>query len=72
MLRHHVDETDDEIRQASNRTYARLLAGLNPKVAERYRYRAEEEGASLEDRLAAAVNAKAWPLVKEFLDRLSA
>ncbi len=72
LLRHYVDETDDEFRQASNRTYARLLAGLNPKVAERYGYRAEEEGASLEDRLAAAVNAKDSPLAKELLDRLSA
>jgi integrase len=71
MLRHYVDETDEELRQASNRTYGRLVAGLSPKVSERYGYRAEEEGASLEDRLKAAVAAKDWPLAKELLDRLS-
>lgn len=72
MLRHYVDETDEELRQASNRTYGRLIAGLSPKVAERYGYRADEEGASLEDQLKAAVAAKAWPLARQLLDRLSA
>lgn len=72
MLRHYVDETDEELRQASNRTYARLVAGLSPKVAERYGYNPDEEGASLEDQLAAAVRAKDWSLAKELLDRLSA
>lgn len=71
MLRHYVDETDEELRQASNRTYGRLLAALSPKVAERYGYRAEEEGATLEARLAAAVAAKDWTLAKALLDRLS-
>ena len=70
MMRHYVDETDEELRQASNRTYARLLAGISPKVAERYGYMAEEEGVSLQDRLAAAVAAKDWTLAQKLLDRL--
>lgn len=72
MMRHYVDETDEEMRQASNRTYARLVAGISPKVAERYGFMAEAEGMSLEDRLAAAVAAKDWTLAKELLAQLSA
>jgi hypothetical protein len=71
MMRHYVDEADEELRAASNRTYARLLAGISPKVAERYGYMAEEEGASLEDRLNAAVAAKDWKRAQELLDELS-
>ncbi len=72
MMRHYVDETDEEFRQASNRTYGRLIAAISPKVAERYGYRAEEEGVSLEDQLAGAVRSKDWTLAKELLARLSA
>ena len=72
MMRHYVDETDEELRQASNRTFGRLIAALSPKVAERYGYRADEEGLSLEDQLAAAVRAKDWLLAKELLARLQA
>jgi hypothetical protein len=71
MMRHYVDEADEELRAASNRTYARLLAGLSPKVAERYGYVAAEEGASLEDQLKAAVAAKDWKRAQELLEELS-
>jgi hypothetical protein len=47
MMRHYVDVADEELRAASNRTYARLLRGLSPKVAERYGYVADEEGGQL-------------------------
>ena len=71
MMRHYVDEADEELRAASNRTYARLLAGLSPRVAERYGYLADEEGASLEDQLKAAVAAKDWKRAQELLEELS-
>ena len=71
MMRHYVDEDDEELRAASNRTYARLLRGISPKVAERYGFRADEEGVSLEDQLAAAVRAKDWTLADALLKRLS-
>ena len=72
MMRHYVDETDEELRQASNRTYFRLVAAISPQVAQRYGFRADEEGVSLEDQLAAAVKAKDWLLAKELLARLQA
>ncbi len=71
MMRHYVDETDEELRQASNRTYARLLAGISPMVAERYGYSADEEGVSLQDQLTAAVAAKDWKRAQELLEKLS-
>ena len=72
MMRHYVDENDEELRHASNRTYGRLIAGLPPKVAERYGYMAQDEGVGLEDRLMAAVTSKDWILAQKILDQLSA
>lgn len=71
MMRHYVNEEDEELCAASNRTYRRLVAAVSPKVAERYGYVADEEGMSLEDRLAAAVAAKDWELAKKLLVELS-
>ena len=62
----YVMETDEEMRQKSNRTYQRILASLPPEVARRYGY-AEGNASQLQERLKAALAAEDWPLV----DRLS-
>ena len=71
MMRHYVDETDEELRQASNRTYRRLIAGLSLEVANRYGFNGDEEGFDLEERLKAAVAAKDWKQAGEILKELS-
>ena len=71
MMRHYVDETDEELRQASNRTYRRLIAGLSLEVANRYGFNGDEEGFDLEERLKAAVAAKDWKQAGKILKELS-
>ncbi len=59
MLDHYADETDEELRQASSRTYYRLLAGFPPEIAKRYICGDEKERTDdLESRLRTAVAAK--------------
>jgi hypothetical protein len=53
MVGHYVKETDEELRNSSNRTYQRMIAGLPPDVALRYGH-TPAQGASLQDRLKAA------------------
>jgi hypothetical protein len=36
MMKSYAKETDEEMRQRSNRTFARILASLTPEVAQRY------------------------------------
>ena len=71
MMRHYVTERDEELRQASNRTYARILASLPPEVATRYGYPSENETDDLEARLAAATNAQDWNLVTDLARQLA-
>jgi hypothetical protein len=56
-------ESDEELRQKSNRTYQRIVASLSPAVAERYGYVAKVT-TELEKRLAAAVAAENWDLAQ--------
>jgi hypothetical protein len=72
MVRHYVDETDEELRQGSNRTYYRLIAGLSTEVARRYGYDASSEALELQIRLQTAVNAQDWKTVSEITQQLEA
>jgi hypothetical protein len=70
MTAHYVQETDEQLRHKSNRTYRRILASLPVQVARRLGH-VEAEGASLEDRLQAAIIAKDWALVADLSARLA-
>ena len=72
MVRHYVDETDEELRQGSNRTYHRLIAGLSMEVASRYGYEADSEALGLQMRLQAAVNAQDWKTASDIAQQLVA
>ena len=70
MMRHYVTEQEEELRHASNRTYARLLASLPPEIATRYGYVPESQTDDLEARLKAAAEAKNWSLVAELAQQI--
>jgi hypothetical protein len=59
MMTAYVKETDDELRARSNRTYARILAGLDGEVARRYGH-AGQAAAPLEQQLQSAVTGQDW------------
>jgi hypothetical protein len=71
MMRHYVTERDEELRQASNRTYARILASLPPGVVTWYGYAPENETDDLEARLAVATSAQDWNLVTDLARQLA-
>ena len=58
------------VRQASNRTYERILASLPPNVARRYGYIAENGAGELEIRLRQALDARNWLLVSKVAKKL--
>lgn len=59
------------MRQASNRTFCRILASLSPEVARRYGH-VESSKADLEKRLEAAIGVKDWPQVAQLSAELAA
>lgn len=66
MMTYYVEETDPELREASNRTFNRLVASLPRHVAEMYGYAVmKPDVAGIEKKLAAAIADKNWPLVAE-------
>ena len=66
MMTHYVEETDPELRDASNRTFCRILASLPSSVAQRYgHFEIEVDVAGLEAKVQAATAEKNWPLVAE-------
>jgi hypothetical protein len=65
MLTHYVRV----LREKSNRTFTRILAGLSPEVARRYGSAAQEP--SLEERLQLAVAAKDRAEVTRLSDELA-
>ena len=71
MMRHYVSEREEELRHASNRTYARILASLPTDIATRYGYQPVNGMADLEIRLEAATRAKDWRLVADLANRLA-
>lgn len=70
MMTNYVKESDEELRQRSNRTYQRIIASLAPEVAERYGY-VEKAKSDLERRLEAAVAAQNWDLAQALSSRLA-
>jgi hypothetical protein len=63
-----VQESDLQMRHASNRTFHRILASLPPDVAARYGH-VEPKKTGLEKRLDQAREAKNWELVTQLRSR---
>lgn len=70
LMTNYVKESDEEMRQRSNRTYQRIRASLSPEVAARYGY-ADKRQSELEERLEGAAKAQDWSLVAAIASRLS-
>jgi integrase len=70
MMTSYVKETDEQQRQASNRTFARILASLPANLAQRCGY-VEQPSGSLEESLRKAIERKDWPLAAELTARLA-
>ena len=70
MHGNYVDDTDQELLLKSNRTFERIVASLPLKVAERYGYDPEKEGAGLTDLLKAAVDRHDWKAVEELMAKI--
>lgn len=62
MMTNYVKETDEQMRQKSNRMFHRILASLDPKVAQRYG-QAETAADQLKERLMVATAAEDWATV---------
>jgi hypothetical protein len=69
LMTSYVKETDEELRQASNRTFARILASLPHDLALRCGH--VESGGDVEERLRRAVEAKDWQLAATLTARLA-
>jgi hypothetical protein len=70
MMTHYVKETDEQMRARSNRTFARILAGLPAEVARRYGH-VDPTSSPLEERLRAALADEDWPLVARLSSELA-
>ena len=70
MMTSYVEERDEELRQASNRTFHRLLASIAPEIAHRYGHQVAEAN-GLERRLKSAVQQNNWSLVAEISTELA-
>jgi integrase len=70
LMTNYVKETDEEMRQRSNRTYARILASLSPEVACRYGYEPAPVD-PLAQRLTEAIAAQNWALANAITAELA-
>ena len=70
MMTNYVKESDEEMRQRSNRTYRRIIASLPAEVAVRYGH-VRDARSELEERVRAAMDAKDWSLASELAARLA-
>lgn len=70
LMTNYVKETDEEMRQRSNRTFHRIRASLSPEVASRYGS-VEVIAGPLEQQVQAAIAANNWPLAAELASRLA-
>jgi hypothetical protein len=68
LMTSYVKETDEQLRQASNRTFARILASLPSSLARRCGH---EAGGDIEERLRQAINARDWELAKSLTTQLA-
>jgi hypothetical protein len=70
LMTHYVEEMDPELRDASNRTFERILASLPTEVARRYGY-VDQPHSDLEKRLHVALENRNWPQVSELASQLA-
>src|SRR5262249_22637669 len=70
LMKHYVEESDPELRHASNRIFQRIPASLPPEVARRYGD-VEPAAARMAGRLEQAIAAKDWKAVAELSARLA-
>jgi integrase len=70
MMTSYVKETDEQLRQASNRTFARILASLPTDLARRCGH-VEKPVDGLEERLRRAIEARDWSLAADLTARLA-
>jgi hypothetical protein len=71
LLRHYAKVTDPERREQSNRTFARIVASLDPDVAARYGH-VPAGLAELERRLEVATKSKDWVKAAQLTAELAA
>jgi integrase len=69
LMTSYVKESDEEMRQKSNRTFQRIMASLSAAVARRYGH-VDADSADLTRRLRVATEARDWPLVAAIASRL--
>lgn len=69
LMTNYVKETDEEMRQRSNRTFSRIMASLSSEVAERYGHVAANTSERAR-RLQSATDAQDWPLVAAIASRM--
>ena len=69
LMTNYVKETDEEMRQRSNRTYRRIQASLSPEVASRYGH-VQDARSEMESQLRAAIDKKNWAHVIEVAQQL--
>jgi hypothetical protein len=70
MMTNYVKETDEEMRQQSNRTYGRIVASLAPELAHRYGH-LQDARSELETRLRAAIDSKCWAIASDLARQLA-
>jgi hypothetical protein len=70
MMTSYVKETDEQLRQASNRTYARIVASLPANLARRCGHE-EADGTGADARLRKAIDAQDWQLAAKLAARLA-
>ena len=70
MHGNYVDDTDEELLLKSNRTFERIVTSLPLRVAERYGYDPEEEGAGLPELLKGAIDRQDWHAVEELMAKI--
>lgn len=70
MLTNYVSESENELRERSNRTYRRIVASLPPEIAQVYGHD-EINVTELEQKIRRAVKKKNWSLVVELSAQLA-
>jgi len=70
MMTSYVRETDEELRQKSNRTFERIAGGFPASVIDRYGFKTGSENTPLVDQLKQAVEAGNWDAVSSLSARL--
>ena len=70
MMTNYVKESDEEMRQRSNRTYRRIQASLSSEVAASYGH-IQDARSEMESQLRAAIDAKDWAMVSDIVKRLT-